>query len=365
MTPQQLQACTKVRLAAMARQRGISGYASMPKADLIRALIRKTRKGRLSSAAARKVVRPHPQPAAARKTTRNGSAAHARPAARAAAPADVPVPPTRDLPTVHAKDRIVVMVRDPYWLHCYWELTRHALQRAEAALGQDWHAARPILRLFDVSSHDITSASEAPLRDIPIHGGCNNWYIDVHNPPRSFRVDIGYLSKQGRMFTLARSNVVTTPRPGSIAAVDGNWADLDEQKANRIYAMSGGFDLHTGSLEIKELFEERLGRPLGAPAVKSLGAGPLLGKQKRFAFDLEADLVVYGQTEPRARVMIQGEPVNLRPDGSFTMRFRLPDSRQILPATARSADGLEERTIVLAVERNTKHLEPMMHDAGE
>ena len=30
-----------------------------------------------------------------------------------------------------------------------------------------------------------------------------------------------------------------------------------------------------------------------------------------------------------------------------------------------SADGIEERTIVLAVERNTKQLEPMIHDGNE
>ena len=31
------------------------------------------------------------------------------------------------------------------------------------------------------------------------------------------------------------------------------------------------------------------------------------------------------------------------------MRFSLPDSRQIIPAVAMSADGIEERTVVLAV----------------
>ncbi len=62
---------------------------------------------------------------------------------------------------------------------------------------------------------------------------------------------------------------------------------------------------------------------------------------------------------------LQGEPVNLRSDGSFTVRFSLPDSRQIIPAVAASADGSEERTIVLAVERNTKELEPMIHDNND
>ena len=38
----------------------------------------------------------------------------------------------------------------------YWELTRNAIQRAEAALGQEWHGAKPILRLLDVTQprHD-------------------------------------------------------------------------------------------------------------------------------------------------------------------------------------------------------------------
>jgi len=32
---------------------------------------------------------------------------------------------------------------------------------------------------------------------------------------------------------------------------------------------------------------------------------------------------------------------------------------------AASADGVEERTIVLAVERNTKHLEPVVNEMSE
>jgi len=32
---------------------------------------------------------------------------------------------------------------------------------------------------------------------------------------------------------------------------------------------------------------------------------------------------------------------------------------------AMSADGIEERTIVLAVERNTKHLEPVINEVNE
>jgi hypothetical protein len=280
--------------------------------------------------------------------------------------------PTRDLsakmpknlPNGYGKDRIVAMVRDPYWLHAYWELTHPSVQRAEAALGQDWHGAKPILRLCDVSSSDTTSTAESVVRDIEIHGGCNNWYIEVAQPPRSFRVDIGYVSRRGQFYVLARSNVVSTPKAGVSDTIDENWADLDPKQADRIYAMSSGYDPTAGdSLMLKQFMEERLRRPLGSPALSSFGSGAFpQQKDRKFFFVIDAELIVFGRTEPGARVTLQGEPVKLRADGTFTMRYSFPDGRQIIPAVAASADGVEERTIVLAVERNTKELEPMIHD---
>jgi hypothetical protein len=361
-----LRATTKKVLADMARKKGIAGWHDMRKEDLIDALakIKDSPPAKKSSGSAR----PRPQTAAARNTS--GSSAEEQVERRKY---DIGVP-TKDLsakapkhlPAGYGKDRIVVMVRDPYWLHAYWELTRNAIQRAEAALGQEWHGSKPILRLFDVSSHDTTSTTESVLRDIDIHGGCNNWYIEVGNPPKSFRVDIGYLSKRGRFYAVARSNVVTTPRANVSDLIDENWSDIDPKKADRIYAMSGGFDPNVSSLELKQLFEERLRRPMGSPAVTSFGSGAYPpGKLRKFWFQIDAELIVYGATEPNARVTLQGEPVKLRPDGTFTMRFSLPDSRQIIPAVAASGDGVEERTIVLAVERNTKQLEPLVHDMNE
>jgi len=256
------------------------------------------------------------------------------------------------------------MVRDPYWLHAYWELSRSTLGRAQAALGQDWHTAKPILRLLDVSSEDTTSASERHIRDIPIHGGVNNWYIDVNAPPRSFRVDVGYLSTRGKFFVLARSNVVSTPRAGASGALDQNWSSVQDHY-KQIYHQSGGTTPSAQSTDLREIFEEVLRRPMHSLSLQSLGSGamPMLGRG--FHFEIDAELIVYGATEPNAKVTLQGEPVQLRPDGTFTVRFSLPDARQIIPAVASSPDGVEERTIVLAVERNTKELEPMIHDGNE
>jgi hypothetical protein len=364
MTSKSLQGCTKKELVELARKKGVPGCHALCKDELIAALEALPSKNKPRA----KAVRVRPQLSAARNTS-NGITAEEQ---IERSKYDVGVPTRdlsakvpRDLPTGYGKDRIVLMVRDPYWLHTYWELTRNAVQRAEAALGQDWHGAKPIIRLLDIGGHDASSRAETIVRDIEIHGGCNNWYIDVPNPPASFRVDIGYLSRHGQFYVLARSNVVSTPRPGISDQIDDNWADLDVRRAEHIYAMSSGFDPTASSLEMKELFEERLRRPLGSPSITSFGSGAWMpGKQRSFWFQLDAELIVYGATEPTARVTLQGQPVKLRPDGTFTMRFSLPDSRQIIPATAQSADGVEERTIVLAVERNTKELEPMIHDVN-
>ncbi len=376
-----LSACTRKTLAEMARKKGVPGWHGMRKDELIVALenlrsapvpAKRLSKPTAHSASANGKTAPRRLPvqtAAARNTSSSSEELVESSKFDVGVPTkDLSAKVPRDLPAGYGKDRIVIMVRDPFWLHCYWELTRHAIQRAEAALGQEWHTAKPILRLLDVSSHDTTSASESILRDNDIHGGCNNWYIDVNTPPRSFRVDIGYLARSGRFYVLARSNIVTTPRAGVSDVIDENWTDIDSKKAERIYAMSGGFDpAGSSSLELKQLFEERLRRPLGSPAVTSFGSGGLMpgGKARKFAFQLDAELIVYGSTEPNARVTLQGEPVKLRPDGTFTMRFSLPDSRQIIPAVATSPDGIEERTIVLAVERNTKQLDPVVHDGNE
>ncbi len=310
-------------------------------------------------------------PARVTKPVVNGSHKPTKPEGKNARPApaplkviETPIPADKDLSTktkAAAKDRIFLMVPDPHWLHAHWELTMQSVQRAEASLGQDWHGAKPIIRLFDVTSQDTTSTSEAAVRDIVIHGGCSHWYIDVPQPPRSYRADIGYLSRRGDFKVLARSNVVTPPKAGASEALEDNWqTDVDEMTAERLLAMSTGFETTDGPPQLRELFDEQLKRT-GKDSMFGTGA-VLPEKLKKFDFTIDAELIVTGKTDPSAHVTLQNEPVKLRPDGSFTMRYALTDGRQILPAVAESADGMEERTIVLAIERNTKHLDPTTHD---
>lgn len=136
---------------------------------------------------------------------------------------------------------------------------------------------------------------------------------------------------------------------------------------DKIYAMSGGYSPDNNSQELQELFEERLRRPMGSPMVTRFGPGMegLLPQQQDFKFEVDAEMIVYGVTNPDTHVSLRGEPVRIRPDGTFTVRMSLPNQRQVIPVVASSANGGEQRTIVLAVERNTKVMEPVVREADD
>jgi len=192
---------------------------------------------------------------------------------------------------------------------------------------------------------------------VMIHGGVDTWYLDVDEPPARFRVLIGYLADNGDFHTLCRSNVVETPRPGECERLDEHWQDIAEDY-ERIYSLSGGNE--NTSRDLREVFEDRLSRQM--PSRGDSGQSvtdPSLLRQTNLPFDVDAELIVFGKTVPSAVVSVAGRPVKLREDGSFTVRMELPDKRQVLPVTAESRDGARQRTTVIAVERNTKVMEPV------
>jgi hypothetical protein len=162
----------------------------------------------------------------------------------------------------------------------------------------------------------------------------------------------------GTFYLLARSNAVRMPRVGMSEVVDEKWRGRDED-FKRIYALSGGHKIGLGSLELRELMERRFKEELSSGFVSSLASlGMKREVQRGFRFLIDAELIVYGATEPDATVTVQGKRVALRPDGTFTLRFALPDGRQVIPAVAMSADGVEERTITLSVARATEAKQP-------
>jgi hypothetical protein len=372
MTPAALKSYSHKDLAQMAKQGGVRGWHSMRKDQLVKALLTAA-KTKSSSASAKKIAAPERRsvPAKAVKCTTARKPAATR-VQRHISQVQAKLERTKNIASTNGKshaqlkERIVVMVRDPYWLHAYWEVKRQSVERVQAAMSQDWHAARPYLRLLEVSDGGSTSTSERVIRDIEIHGGVSNWYVHVDNSPSSYRLELGYMGSSGRFYPLVRSNVVSTPEPGSSDAIDENWTDVAEN-FDKIYAMSGGYSPDGNSLELQELFEERLRRPMGSPMVTRYGSGMegMFIASQDFKFEVDAEMIVYGVTNPNTHVSLRGEPVRIRPDGTFTVRMSLPNQRQVIPVVASAANGGEQRTIVLAVERNTKVMEPVVREANE
>jgi hypothetical protein len=266
-----------------------------------------------------------------------------------------------DSSNVPHKDRIVLIVRDSYWLQTDWEITRAAVDRVRVAMNEKWHKAVPVLRLLAVGDASSNRA-EQQIRDIAIHGGVNTWFIDVENPPSRFRVVIGYLAENDRFFPLCRSNIVETPKPDAVHRLDRHWRDIAEDY-ERIYSLSGGYEPNSSG-DLKEMFEERLQRQMPTRSEDGLSSDTdaALDRHRSLPFEVDAELIVYGSTIPGATVLLSGEPVKLREDGSFTVRVALPDKRQVLPIIAQSRDAMRQRTTVIAVERNTKVMEAVDRD---
>lgn len=403
-------------LARMARQYGVAGWHSMRKDQLIRALVRKAKARRSAPAATLRPARPatvkaamsSPQQRVSAATQQRAATAGPRGAAQPrsmaiAKPAvvkaaarpnvaeDSPTVAPRDPDVVRRleearnrlarikslatqpergkspkalRDRLVVMVRGPHWLHAFWEVTPRSIKRAEAALGQEWHGAKPVLRLLQIESGAQASPSERVVREIEVHGGVKNWFIDVRTPPLTCRVDIGYRAPSGRFHSLARSNAVSLPGGGQGDTLDSHWGDIAGD-CDRIYAMSGGFSPENNSTELQELFEERLNRPMGPPASRRTGDGNQGMPKQELELDVDAEMIVYGATKPGSYVTLQGEPVKLGADGTFRVRVEMPNKRQVIPIVANTPDGAARQTVVLAVERNTKILEPHAADTEE
>jgi len=262
----------------------------------------------------------------------------------------------QDLPYQYDQDKIILQVRDPWWVHAYWEIRQATLERLKGELEDGFYRAKRMLRVYDVS-HIIFNGSNAHrFFDIQINEQANNWYIETAGAGRSWCVDLGLLLPDGRFITIIRSNTITTPIEGPSWITDEEWMIPDDMFA-RLYGM--GFGLGQSS-PVGKAWQERVKRVLFSGALASPGiasmASPVkkIPRQRQFWLWVDCELIVYGATEPDAKVTVQGKPINLRQDGTFTLRFALADSKQVIPVKAVSSDKVEERTITPIVTRETK-----------
>jgi hypothetical protein len=148
--------------------------------------------------------------------------------------------------------------------------------------------------------------------------------------------------------------------------VYGPWTKEQEQALASVVSIDKMRRVWIGSLEITELVRRQLAGESSSwssalvQLPSSFGASwssPMGGMEKRreFWFNVNAELIIYGATEPDATVTIGDRQIKLRPDGTFSFRFALPDGNYALPAVATSADQEESREAALKFSRDTKY----------
>lgn len=167
---------------------------------------------------------------------------------------------TINLPAGYGKDRIVAMVRDPWWIFVYWEITpqkENELKNEIARRGQNFE--RPALRVYNISGVENFNGGNANnYFDIPLKDMAKNWYIDMGFPNNRWCIEIGMLTREGNFYRLARSNIINTPRFGMSDILDKAFI-LYEEEYLQLFGASCGIDVvGKSSLEMRGLFQRYL-----------------------------------------------------------------------------------------------------------
>jgi len=317
-----------------------------------------------------------------------------------------PVPPAQqfestgiDLPDGYGTRQLFLTARDPHWLYAHWDLTREQQVRCNTS-SADGHL---VLRVY---SHKIEGH---PINEIHVHPESRHWFAHVERAGNSYAAELGYYSPVGKWVRVAVSASTVTPpdavspesgadfatipfefpfarlleiikaavrenlplaqaleelrrqgHPDLPRAASGSpsaWTPRQEQALTKIINIDDVRRVWMGSLEITELIRRRLAHEISSLGVSSLSS-PFGGisPSKGFWFNVNAELIIYGATEPTAKVTLGGHEIKLRPDGSFSYRFALPDGKYDLPAVAVSTDGTEARAADLKFSRATDYL---------
>lgn len=174
----------------------------------------------------------------------------------------------------------------------------------------------------------------------------------------------------------AAVGAVRFPKVGSGVAPSPEWTPQQAEALARLVNWEEARRGLANSNEIVELLRRRAQAGIvtaGAELASGLGAGeaglaeigggvssaeaPFGGPPQpgAFWFNVNAELIIYGATEPGARVTVDGRPIQLRPDGTFSLRLALPDGEHEVKLRAVSADQTESRAAELRFHRTTQY----------
>lgn len=115
-----------------------------------------------------------------------------------------------------ARENLTVMVRDPYCLFAYWDLSQKTVDELKKKQEQ------LVLRVYKLDESEHLDTKRIPYFDIQVTPEADNWYIKNLEAGRAYILEIGKYLDDGAFVPLARSRKVHTPHDGP-GKIDPQW----------------------------------------------------------------------------------------------------------------------------------------------
>lgn len=308
-----------------------------------------------------------------------------------------------DLPDGYGESRIVLMPRDPQWAYTYWDIPNEHKEELRRQGGQQL-----ALRLYDVTDVNLDYQSPHNVQEYPCDEMAREWYLPIPVSDRDYVVDIGYRCADGRWLVLARSVPVRVPPVYPSDWIEDHFITVDWEEDLRgqtkfelvppskragaavtdaagnpiyeeIFGMAKSVEAQRvagslyGSMQQVPVHEQAVSSyvfPSGVgmwavPTMSGLtmsgvgmsgagfSAGAIPMRPRQFWLVADAELIVYGATEPDATVTIGDREIKLNPDGTFRFQMSFQDGMINYPIKAVAADGEQTRSIHMKFERET------------
>lgn len=310
------------------------------------------------------------------------------------------------LPATYGTGRLFLTARDPHWLYAHWDI--HTTTQFQ-------HNARSVDRHLILRMHEDELGGKT-CAEIHVHPESRHWFAHVESAGTKYIADLGYYQSGHKWKSIATSAPMRTPTDTVSTDTTAEFATIpldlpfetmlrllkesdqqqlplahaidqlrrqshefpapekmavwtQEQERGLAEILAAGHSrrgLH-GSEEITGPGEQSVEDSAAVPGSfdvssylggENISSPPGGGEQvsREFWFNVNAELVIYGATEPDAKVTVGGRSVPLQADGSFSLRYSLPDGQYELPVVAVSADETDGRAAELTFARATQLL---------
>jgi len=137
------------------------------------------------------------------------------------------------VPERYDENYLVLLVRDPYCLFAYWELTGEQRGLVTGEFGCSWGEVPLLLRLYDVTGLNFDGRNAHSFKDISVHALADNFYLQELEANKGYCVDLGVIAPDGRFVTIVRSNTVATPRDTLADGSVWEMADLLDREVKK------------------------------------------------------------------------------------------------------------------------------------